>query len=76
MKTLNDYSDVAKKVWAAQSADEKQQILLKAVKEFVAKGENSQNVKRFQSTIRKASTPNELDRIAAQLALFPDNRVV
>lgn len=73
---MNDFSDIAQRVWSAQTSDEKRNIMLNAVKGFAAKGKDGQNIKRFQASIRKAASPNELDRIAAQLALFPNNKVV
>lgn len=73
---LIDYSEVASKVWAAETLEDKKAILSEAVLSFRAKGKNDANVKRFQASIRVAKSMNDLDRIAAQLALFPDNKVI
>lgn len=73
---LDDFSSVANDVWTAQTSEDKRSILLKAVANFKAKGKDQVNVKKFQKSIREADSPNQLDRIAAQLALFPDNRVI
>lgn len=73
---LRDLSEEAKQVWAAQSAEEKRQLLLKMVSDFSSKGKNDKNLKNFRTSINEARSTRDLDRIAAQLALFPTDRVV
>ena len=73
---LNDMSAIAQQVWTAQTSEEKREIMLQAVAGFAAKGKDGKNVKNFQRAVRAATSPSELDRIAAQLALYPDNKVV
>lgn len=73
---LRDLSEEAKQVWAAQSAEEKRQLLLKMVSDFSSKGKNDKNLKNFRTSINEARSARDLDRIAAQLALFPTDRVV
>lgn len=73
---LNDYSAIANEVWTAQTSEDKRDILLRSVANFKAKGKDQANVKKFQKSIRDADSPGQLDRIAAQLALFPNNRVI
>jgi len=63
-------------VWNANNSEQKKSILLEAVAGFTAKGKDGQNVMRFQRSVHNAKSSQELDRIAAQLALFPDNRVL
>ena len=73
---LRDMSEEAKQVWAAQTAEEKRQLLLKMVSDFTSKGKNDKNLKNFRSAINKARSTRDLDKITAQLALFPTDRVV
>lgn len=73
---LRDMSEEAKQVWAAQTAEEKRQLLLKMVGDFASKGKNDKNLKNFRSAINEARSTRDLDKIAAQLALFPTDRVV
>jgi hypothetical protein len=73
---LRDLSKEAQQVWAAQSAEEKRQLLLKMVGDFAAKGKNDLNLKNFRTSINEARSTRDLDKIAAQLALFPTDRVV
>ena len=73
---LRDLSEEAKQVWVAQSAEEKRQLLLKMVGDFAAKGKNDKNLKNFRTSINEARSTRDLDKIAAQLALFPTDRVV
>lgn len=73
---LRDMSEEAKQVWAAQTAEEKRQLLLKMVGDFASKGNNNKNLKNFRTSINEARSTRDLDKIAAQLALFPTDRVV
>lgn len=73
---LRDMSEEAKQVWAAQTAEEKRQLLLQMVSDFASKGKNDKNLKNFRTSINEARSTRDLDKIAAQLALFPADRVV
>lgn len=74
--TLRDMSEEAKQVWAARTVEEKRQLLLKMVGDFASKGKDGRNLKNFHSAIVGCRAARDLDKIAAQLALFPTDRVV
>ena len=78
MGMKKDFEEATQKIWATRGLENKRQLLIEMVNSFAVKNEGKFAIHemRFMNAATSAQSANEIDRIATNIMMGKDMKVI